>query len=81
MRVDVALFNCGDGCLGWSGFSGCSFFACTLTGGSPSLGKSVPSPFCFVLGVVAFVLVALASCLVLLVSQHLLVSPVYQPLG
>ena len=50
VRVDVALFNCGDGCLGWSGFSGSSFFACTLTGGSPSLGKSVPSPFCFCFG-------------------------------
>ena len=50
MRVDVVLFNCGDGCSGSSGFSGCSFSACTLTGGSPSGGKSDTSPFCFCFG-------------------------------
>ena len=50
VRVDVVLFNCGDGCLGWSGFSGSSFSAGALTGGSPSGGKSAPSPFCFCFG-------------------------------
>ena len=49
VRVAVAFFNCGDGCLGWSGFSACSFSTCAVTGGS-SPGGSSPSPFCFCFG-------------------------------
>ena len=47
----VALFGCGDGCLGLSGFSVCSSSSAgALTGGSPSGGISAPSPFCFCFG-------------------------------
>ena len=46
VRVVVAFFNCGDGCLGWSGISACfSFSAGKVTGCFSPGGSS--TPFCF----------------------------------
>ena len=49
VRVVVAFFNCGDGCLGWSGISACfSFSAGKVTGCFSPGGSSTPFCFCLV---------------------------------
>ena len=48
VRVAVAFFNCGDDCLGWSGFSACSSFSAgKVTGCFSPRGSSAPTSFCF----------------------------------
>ena len=46
VRVVVALLNCGDDCLGWSGFS--TFSAGKVTGCFSPGGSSTPFCFCLV---------------------------------
>ena len=46
MRVVVAFLNCGDDCLGWSGFS--AFSAGKVTGCFSPGGSSTPFCFCLV---------------------------------